>query len=160
MAAPRGNKFAVGNKGGRNTLYKESVCDEMRKFYARDKVIVLANKIIPNELPTVEGFAIKLGVSRDTLYEWAKVHEEFSDTMSFCKLITKEFLVQNGLRGLYATNFAIFVATNMTDLKSKQEEDNSNKKPFLVFNVDKQVIINANRDVQKKTEYENDLKIE
>ena len=53
---------------GRPTLYRPEYCDEVIKLMK-------------------EGFSFAacagaIGVSRDTLYEWTKVHPEFSDTKS------------------------------------------------------------------------------
>ena len=50
-------------------------------------------------LPTVEGFAIYLGVSRDSLYEWAKVYPEFSDTLKTILEYQKVQLMNDGMYG-------------------------------------------------------------
>ena len=58
-------------------------------------------------LPTVEGFAIYLGVSRDTLYEWAKEHKEFSDTVRELMTIQAKQLVDDGIYGGKEINASI-----------------------------------------------------
>lgn len=50
---------------GRPTLYEETLCDKLMGHMA--------------EGLSFESFAGTIGVSRDSLYEWAKVHPEFSD---------------------------------------------------------------------------------
>lgn len=50
-------------------------------------------------LPQVAGMARFLGVSRDTLYEWAKIHDEFSDIFENVKAAQEEMLIEKGLSG-------------------------------------------------------------
>ena len=119
--------------GGRPTDYKREYCQTIIDYfdqpYSQKKIIKYTTKSgtireeevdAPNNLPTLEGFAQSLGVVRDTIYEWAKVHQEFSDSVMRAKEIQKQFLVQNGLKGLYDPRFGMFVAVNMTDMRSKE----------------------------------------
>ena len=55
----------MSNSGGRPTDYKEEYCDLIVDF-------------MKNGSSYVE-FAAHIGVCRDTIYEWAKKHSEFSD---------------------------------------------------------------------------------
>lgn len=130
--------------GGRPTSYDEKYCDEMIAFFdiepSREVEVVTRFKnggekidyeMRPNSLPTFEMFAHKIGVCVDTLWEWANgkdaddnlIHPEFSETYRRCKQLQKNMLVTNGLEGLYQSNFAIFVATNFTEMRQKNETD-------------------------------------
>lgn len=51
------------------------------------------------KLPTVEGLALHLGVNKDTLYEWNKKHEEFSDYLKKIADQQKENLINQGFYG-------------------------------------------------------------
>lgn len=143
MPAPEGNQYAIGNKGGRPTKYDPKFCKEIVEHFINDpytKQIISTDtntenttneegedqekikekieyKLIANKLPTLEGFAREIGVSKTTILEWAKVHEEFAFALQEAKALYKNFLIQNGLLGLYASNFAKFVAINTTDMK-------------------------------------------
>lgn len=65
-----------------------------------DAIAYLADAVPENmHIPTVEGLALHLKVSRDTLYEWAKQHKEFSDTLDQLKLLQKEHLTMTGIFG-------------------------------------------------------------
>ncbi len=55
------------SKGGRPSKYDPAFCDQLEKHMAQGF--------------SIESFAGKIGVSRDTLYAWSKVHPEFSDTI-------------------------------------------------------------------------------
>lgn len=83
---------------------------------------------IANDFPTLAGFAIKIGVHRDTLHQWAAEHPEFSDACARAKDFQENYLMVNGLRGLVASNFAMFTAKNFLGMRDKQpgEEDQIN----------------------------------
>lgn len=53
------------------------------------------------QLPSIEGLARYLAVHRDTLYEWAKLHPEFSDILEAVRAEQAQRLINNGLSGDY-----------------------------------------------------------
>ena len=76
----------------RPSKYRSEVISEINEY--------LANAIPENQqIPTIEGIALKLGINRDTLYEWAKVHRKFSDTIEKLRMTQKEALIQTGIFG-------------------------------------------------------------
>lgn len=114
-----------------------------------DSMIQKANEYIDScgrqatELPTVEGCAKALGVSRDTIYEWIKpIHKytEFSDTIKRIEEEQKNQLVNDGLYGGKEVNqaMAIFllkanhgmIETNRTELGGAT---NGNTEPIRLF---------------------------
>ena len=130
------------NKGGRPTKYKPEYCKRLIAFFdiEKNKRVVKKEKnitksngtveseieymLIAEDLPTFEKFARSIGVSYDTLIsEWAKKYKEFSEAYNTAKQIQKEFLTDNGLKGLYPPSSFIFVAKNITDMKDKQDLD-------------------------------------
>ena len=52
-------------------------------------------------LPSIEGLARYLEVSRDTLYEWEKQYPEFSDILEAVRAEQADRLINNGLSGDY-----------------------------------------------------------
>jgi len=63
------------------------------------------------ELPTVEGLALYLNVTRDTLYEWSDHYPEFSDTIKKILMKQKTQLMNDGMYGGKEVNagMAIFL---------------------------------------------------
>ena len=58
-------------------------------------------------LPTVEGFAIYLGVTRKTIYNWAKVYPEFLHTVEKILTIQAKQLIDDGIYGGKEVNAVI-----------------------------------------------------
>ncbi len=74
--------------------------------YDATKIAKATNKYVEDckrqyYLPTVEGLAVHLCVARSTIYEWAKVHPEFSDILEALLAAQGSQLIQNGLKGDY-----------------------------------------------------------
>lgn len=113
---------------------KETVEEEIR-YSAKTGVKVSEKrkfKMIPNDLPTLEGFARKIGVTYRTLLNWAEAVEDdaaeipvykypdFFQAYNIAKQLQKEFLIDNGLKGNYPPAAYIFTAKNVTDMTDKQ----------------------------------------
>lgn len=90
----------MAHAGGAPTKYKSEFVDEV------DRYISTTGKEQMN-LPTVEGFAIYLGVSRDSLYEWSKIYKEFSDTLKKIEILQKQQLINDGIYGGKEVNATI-----------------------------------------------------
>jgi hypothetical protein len=72
---------------GQPTLYREEYCKMLIEHMS--------------EGFSYETFAAKIGTCRDTLYEWEKVHPEFSDTKKKAKEISQYWWESAGINGLY-----------------------------------------------------------
>lgn len=87
----------------------------------REGNLVLEKKVVVNKYPTLERFASKIGVSRDTLHHWATakledgtpLHPEFSDTYTRCKDLATALLVEGGLEGNYEARIVQFALKNI-----------------------------------------------
>lgn len=76
-----------------------------------------------SDFPTIAGFAIRIGVHRDTLQEWAKNFAEFSDAYKKAKDYQENYLAVNGNRSLLPPAFAIFTAKNVLGWRDKQPDE-------------------------------------
>jgi hypothetical protein len=114
MPAPIGNKYALGNKGGRPAVYKspkklQSRIDEYFQYIKGEKK---GRRWIRREEPaTVTGLALFLGfISRQSLLDYRE-REEFSDIIK--KAVTRvEHEYEKKLSG-FSTTGSIFALKNM-----------------------------------------------
>ncbi len=125
-------------KKGRHTKYSSKYCRQLILFFEEDpyyevevphyypkgEVKWVDFKRLPHKLPTVREFCKQINIHYDTFYAWVKKHKAFSDAFTHAKDLQKWFLIENGLNGLYNPAFAIFVATNITDMVNKSENEN------------------------------------
>lgn len=115
---------------GRPTLYDPKYVDEILDYFnvpsfdveiSCDKEGNETQKRIPNSLPTLAGFACKIGVDRTSIWEWSKKHPEFSNAIKLCKDHQERILVDNALLGRYDKTFSIFTAKNLLDWRDRHE---------------------------------------
>ena len=132
---------APSTKTGRKSKYNKKFCQTITDYfdqepyedvelihYQKDGVTKkwADKKRMPKKLPTLVQFAKSIGVCYATVYNWqneehASFHKEFLEAFTRAKELQKDFLIQNGLQGLYNPLFAKFTAINITDMKDKTE---------------------------------------
>ncbi len=76
---------------GRITKYKKEYCDQIIKHM--------------EEGLSLESFAGVVGICRATLYEWFKVHEEFSEAKEIGLMKSLLWWDKHGPNGLYSKSF-------------------------------------------------------
>ena len=125
-------------KVGRPSKYDPKYCQQLIKFFDRKPCRTIEEHFyykngdekvkeieVANEIPFFSAFAREIKAHTDTLNEWTKKHKEFSVAYKQAKELQKEFLVQNGLRGLYNATAFIFTAKNITDMRDVVEQKHS-----------------------------------
>lgn len=86
--------------GGRPTDYNSTYVDKLKEYLATTGKEQTA-------LPTVEGFAIYLGVAKKTLYNWSKEHEEFLHALDMLMTYQAQQLIDDGIYGGKEVNATI-----------------------------------------------------
>lgn len=130
----------MSNLGGRPTKYKPEYLQKIVEFFSVDPTRTImelttgknwekeTEKEVPNRFPTLEAFAHLIDVNGDTLVEWSKDNEKypgFPAAYKKAKELQKNFLIQNGLLGLYPAAAFCFVAKNVTDMRDKTEVEHT-----------------------------------
>jgi hypothetical protein len=59
--------------------------------------------------PSINGLSLDVGITRETLYEWAKINKEISDILRRIVAKYEEILKENGLSDRYNAGFAKFL---------------------------------------------------
>ena len=111
MAAPKGNKYAVGNIG------------RPPKYSSVDEIQPIINQYFDNpaNMPfRVSGLCKALKMTRETLCEYEK-KDVFSDIIKEAKLNIEDDLVFRGLTGESQSTFSIFILKNSFGYKDKSE---------------------------------------
>jgi hypothetical protein len=86
-------------------------------------------KVVANTFPTLTRFAAKIGVTRQTLHDWATAKEkdgspkypDFSYAYARAKDSQESLLVEGGMAGVYEARFAVFAAKNLAGWKDQVE---------------------------------------
>lgn len=129
------------NKVGRPTKYDEKYCKEIIKYFDKPPQSCMYKEeyfnngevksktpiITAIEFPTFQGFANKIRVNTDTLHQWRKEHEEFSEAYTRAKELQEKIWLVNAMGGLYNAQFAQFFGKNCLGYKDKQEVEHSGK---------------------------------
>jgi len=113
---------------GRPTRYRREFAERVIDYFMRARPYRTINtmfgpKEIAADLPTLAGFAMEIGVHRETLNNWASEttkdgrlkHPEFFDAIKKAKTIQEDIWATNSLRKLYDRTFAIFFGKNNLD---------------------------------------------
>lgn len=121
-------------KVGRPTKYTPEMCDKVDEFLEEmeDKevqdLVQMSSKGSESykrrvivKLPTLKKFARFVGVNKDTLYEWARVHPEFSDSLEKINEKQEEKLLESGLSGEYNPTIAKLVLSSNHGYKEKSD---------------------------------------
>lgn len=127
---------------GRPTEYRAEYCDEMIRFFDIPVQSVVESeepdgngglrtvkRVVINTFPTITRFASKLGVTRQTLHEWATIthadgtlkYPEFAYAYARAKDFQDALLVEGGLSGCYEGRFATLAAKNLIGWKDQVE---------------------------------------
>lgn len=84
-----------------------------------------------SDLPQIAGLAVYLQVHRDTLYEWGKVHPEFSDILGKLMAAQEYNLVKNGLEGKYNSTITKLMLTKHGYTDKQDVTTGGNPLPIL-----------------------------
>jgi hypothetical protein len=128
------------SNAGAPTKYKEEYCQGIidyftvqpqqvvyKKSYFADGTLKSEEPVtLPAQLPTFQGYADTIGVHIDTLNEWCKIHEEFSESYARAKQLQEKIWLVNGMSNLYNSQFAQFFGKNCLGYKDKTEVESTN----------------------------------
>lgn len=103
-----------------------------------DEMVMKAKSyLVPSyDLPTIEGLALELDISRDTLYDWEKKNEDFSYILSKLRLMQANKLIQKGVKGEYNAAIVKMMLTKHGYVEKSEQDLTTNGKdlamPILV----------------------------
>lgn len=132
---------------GKPPEYRPDFPQKLLEYFDVEPYISITKKIITkngdvleveeeraNDMPTLAGFAVKLGFDRSTIWRWSKEYPEFCNAYKRAIDFQENFLVINGLKGLITPAFAIFAAKNILKWRDRQpdEDPESNRQKIVI----------------------------
>ena len=104
------------NPVGRPTKYTEELLNKAAGY--------VAYAYAEEELPSLEGLALYIGVRRSTIYEWQKdpTKQDFSDIVDNILANQAKTLINKGLKGEYNSSITKVILTKH-NYSDKQEVD-------------------------------------
>jgi hypothetical protein len=132
------------NPKGRPTKYKEEFVQQMIDFFSQSPTREVSvrdakgnehTQVLPGQFPTLARFATNIGITKETLHDWATAKDvngdlqrpEFSYAYKKCKDLQEANLIEGTIGGAYNSTFAIFTAKNVLGWKDKVEQEITGK---------------------------------
>jgi len=110
----------MAGKEGRPSKYEPRFCEKVDEYLSECKDIEDENKLRVN-LPTVEGFALFIGIPKRTLYDWREVHEPFSHSLEKIVEEQRKRLLNMGLSGDYNSTIAKLILSSNHGMSDKTD---------------------------------------
>lgn len=126
---------------GRPSVFKDEYVEQLLAYFdkeAYERKPLLdkegnekGSEIVPNKFPTLARFATMVGVTRETLHDWATSRNEdeslkypdFSYAYKKAKEYQEAILVEGAMANAFHANFAIFTAKNVLGWRDKHETE-------------------------------------
>jgi hypothetical protein len=107
----------------------------VREITIRDKAGNESIQVLPGQFPTLARFATDIGVTTETLHDWATAknadgshrNPSFSYAYKKAKDLQQANLVEGTMKGAYNSTFAIFTAKNVLGWRDKIEQEITGK---------------------------------
>jgi hypothetical protein len=129
---------------GRPTKYDDAFADQLIEFFSQAPTREVTNydkngnettQVLPGMFPTLARFATNIGVTRETLHDWATAknldgelrYPAFSYAYKKAKDLQEANLVEGTIVGAYNSTFAIFTAKNVLGWRDKIEQEITGK---------------------------------
>ena len=109
---------------GRPSEYNPEYIAKVDEYLAKHSDIVEAGRL-KVQLPTVEEFALFIGKSVKTLYNWAAQHEDFLQALNKIVVQQKQRLINKGLSGDYNPTIAKLILSSNHGMSEKKQIDHT-----------------------------------
>lgn len=104
---------------GRPTKLTAALIDEAKAYLTGDSITE------GEELPTIEGLANRLNITRETLYQWEKENTAFSDILEDLRQLQSNKLIQRSLTNKYNPTISKMMLTKHGYVEKHEVEEKS-----------------------------------
>lgn len=119
-----------------NTLYREEYassklweylkhCELSHDIYTYALVEKNLVTIKRPQLPDINGYALFIGRSHDTLYKWAQTYPEFKEAVAMIHSVQRVYLMNKGLAGEYTPQIAKLLLSARHGMVERKEVKNT-----------------------------------
>lgn len=108
--------------GGRPTKYKAEYCD-LTPYLRHCKA--------KGDLPSICGYAVYLKVAEQTVDNWGKKNGEFLGSLKVLLTISKQTLMNKGLKGKYNSTIAKLILSSDHGMKERTDQTTDDKPIML-----------------------------
>lgn len=111
---------------GRKTTYKKEYCNKVDE-YLESTIDKRTGASLEVNIPTLDEFALFIGVPRRTMYDWKAEFEDFSHSLD--KIVTeqKKRLINKGLSGEYNSTIAKLILSANHGMKERSDMTSDDK---------------------------------
>ncbi len=112
------------NKVGRPNEYRPEYVEKVDQYLKENQDILEIRdnkKKLRVNLPTIEGFALFLGVSKSSIYNWKAEYAEFLDSLEKLIAEQKQRLINCGLSGDYNPTICKLILASNHGMTDRQE---------------------------------------
>lgn len=137
--------------------YNESILDKAREYISKcvDEVEEYHKtrgdksdsyeRLVRVKIPTIEGLAVYIGISRVTVYDWKEKYKEFSYIIEELQAIQADRLLNNGLSGDYNPVIAKVLLTKHGYREGVEQTGKDGKDlPAPIININRDVVSTDN----------------
>lgn len=120
---------------GQPTKYRPEYCEEIVEWMAKGK--------------SLTSFAVKIKVTRETVYEWGRVHPEFSDALEKARSSRLSHFEDIGYAGMMGEikgfNPTVWIFSMKAYFGVREDEHDDKKQPI-------NITVNMDKDADKSDE--------
>ena len=109
----------MAHAGGRPTKLTDELIEQARQH------VLTFDISVGTLLPTIEGLALDLHISRETLYQWEKENTEFSDILEEMRQLQATKLIQNSIVNRYNPTIAKMILSGKHGYVEKTEVESN-----------------------------------
>jgi DNA-binding IclR family transcriptional regulator len=115
--------------GGRPTKYNAKMLERAQHYLHNFKEY-------GDVVPIIEGLALELGVTTDTLRNWSEAHPEFLDTFNAVKTSQARNLLNGGLNNTHNTAITKLMLANHNYTEKQEVKSTNTTTNIIVQNAD------------------------
>jgi hypothetical protein len=130
--------MALGRPTEYNPIFIEKAqgylaeCEDDEIERGEDRNVVYKIRV---KLPTIEGFARYIGVSKRVLYDWEQKYPDFLHALDEIRTEQLERLINNGLNGDYNSTIAKLMLSSNHGMREKSETDVTSGGDKITFGI-------------------------